>query len=170
MKTFIKKFVEKFVTREIITYLIAGVLTTLVNFLVFHLFSDRMAINASISNIVAWIIAVIFAYVINNYWVFKMENEGAAREAVKFSKFVLARIFTFIVEEAGVFLFIDQKTLLFKNPDAFCYREEMIYKWIIKLALAVIVTILNYVFSKLMIFTKNKKAQAVKEDKNEKQD
>ena len=130
---------NKFVNRETITYLIAGVLTTVVNFIAYYLFCNIMGIQNLIANGIAWVIAVIFAYVINDLWVFRSARAGIRREIEKIGKFFGARVLSFVVEEAGMFLFVD------------------IIGWnnmIVKAALAVIVIILNYFFSKLYIFNK----------------
>lgn len=130
---------DKFVNRETVTYLIAGVLTTVVNFIAYYLFCNIMGVENLIANGIAWVIAVVFAYVINDLWVFQSERAGIRREIEKISKFFGARILSFVVEEAGMFLFVD------------------IIGWnnmIVKAALAVIVIILNYFFSKLYIFNK----------------
>lgn len=130
---------RKFMTREIITYLIAGVLTTLVNFAASFLFYDIIHLDENITTVIAWIAAVAFAYFINNSWVFQRGNEGAKQEAEKAGKFVVARLFTLFVEWVGIYIFVTKLNIFF---------------WFVKIPLAVIVTILNYVFSKIFIFIK----------------
>ena len=134
-----KPYWDKFVNRETITYVIAGVLTTVVNFIAYYLFCNIIGIENLIANGIAWVIAVVFAYIINDLWVFRSERASIRRQIEKISKFFGARILSFVVEEAGMFLFVD------------------IIGWnnmIVKAALAVIVIILNYFFSKLYIFNK----------------
>jgi putative flippase GtrA len=92
-----------------------------------------------IANIIAWVLAVTFAYFMNAVWVFKDERQAAPQETIKMFKFYVARIFSLVVEEAGLFLFVE--LLHFNNM-------------IVKCGLAVIVIILNYVLSKLFIFNK----------------
>ena len=133
----IKKLWNLFVNRETITYLIAGVLTTLVNFAASFVGYDCLHWNENLVTAIAWVIAVIFAYVINKYWVFLEKKGETAGEAVKFGKFVAGRLFTFAVEWLGIFLFVTTLQIAF---------------WTVKLVLAVIVTILNYLFSKLFVF------------------
>lgn len=137
MVALIKKCWNMFVNRETITYVIAGVLTTLVNFAATFVCYDCLHWNENFVTVVAWIVAVVFAYVINKYWVFLEKKGDAAKEAVKFGKFVAGRFFTLAVEWFGVFLFV---TVL-----------QVAY-WPVKLVFAVIVTVLNYVFSKLFVF------------------
>lgn len=137
MVALIKKYWNMFVNRETITYVIAGVLTTLVNFVTTFVCYDCLHWNENLVTVVAWVVAVVFAYVINKYWVFLEKKGEAAKEAVKFGKFVAGRLFTFAVEWLGIFLFV---------------TTLQVALWPVKLVLAVIVTILNYVFSKLFVF------------------
>ena len=135
----IKKLWNLFVNRETVTYIIAGVLTTLVNFVASFLGYDCLHWNENLVTAMAWVVAVIFAYVINKYWVFLEKKEAAAGEAVKFGKFIAGRLFTLAVEWFGIFLFVTTWKVAF---------------WPVKLVLAVIVTVLNYLISKLFVFIK----------------
>ena len=133
----IKKLWNLFVNRETITYIIAGVMTTLVNFVTSYLGYDCMRWDENLVTAIAWVVAVVFAYFINKYWVFLEKKGEAAGEAVKFGKFVAGRLFTLAVEWLGVFVFVTTLKVPF---------------WPVKLVLAVIVTVLNYVISKLFVF------------------
>lgn len=137
MKEMINKIIKKLMTREIITYLIAGVLTTVVNLAVSYLLYDILKMNENLVTIIAWVAAVAFAYVINNVWVFRDKYVNFKTESVKVGKFVAARLFTYVVEAVGVYVFITRMGFSF---------------WVVKFILMVIVTILNYFFSKFMIF------------------
>lgn len=138
---FIKKLWKMFVNREVITYGIAGVATTVVNFVAYHLFCNIMLIPNLTANAIAWVVAVAFAYVVNARWVFREEKEEASAESKKVVKFFGARLATFVVEEAGMFLLVD----VLHGPNL----------WM-KAIVAVLVIILNYVFSKLFVFVKRK--------------
>lgn len=133
----IKKLWNLVVNRETITYIIAGVLTTLVNFVTSFIGYDCLHWNENLVTVIAWVVAVVFAYVINKYWVFLEKKDAAVGEAIKFGKFVAGRLFTFAVEWLGVFLFVTTLQIAF---------------WPVKLVLAVVVTILNYIISKLFVF------------------
>ena len=133
----IKKLWNMFVNRETITYIIAGVLTTLVNFVASFVGYDCLHWNENLVTAIAWVVAVVFAYVINKYWVFLEKKGEAAGEVVKFGKFIAGRLFTLAVEWFGVFLFVTTLEIAF---------------WPVKLVLAVVVTILNYLISKLFVF------------------
>jgi Predicted membrane protein len=135
----LKPYMEKLVNRETITYIVAGVLTTVVNFFAYHIFCNVMGIENLIANGIAWVVAVSFAYLINDLWVFQAKTVGFWDELVKISKFLGARILSFVIEESGMFLFVD--VMKFNNL-------------MVKAVLAVIVIILNYLFSKMFIFIK----------------
>jgi len=130
---------DKFVNRETITYLIAGILTTVVNFISYHLFCNILGIENLIANAIAWVVAVVFAYIINDLWVFQSKRVGMRQEIEKITKFFGARICSFVIEETGMLFFVN--ILQLNNL-------------IVKAFLAVIVIILNYFFSKLFIFNK----------------
>lgn len=139
MKEKMQKLWKLFVNRETITYGIAGVSTTIVNFAAYHLFCNILHIENLIANAIAWVVAVSFAYVVNARWVFREAAEDAVGESRKIAKFFGARVATFLVEEAGMFVLVD----LMHGPNM-----------IMKAIVAVAVIILNYIFSKLFVFTK----------------
>jgi putative flippase GtrA len=87
----------------------------------------------------AWVIAVTFAYIVNKWSVFRSRSSSAKDELTKMGKFYGARLVTLGVEQLGMYIFIERLG---------------IYRWLVKGGLAVIVIILNYIFSKLYIFKK----------------
>lgn len=138
----INKVMKKLLSREVITYLIAGGLTTVVNFVVYGVLFNYLDVANMVANTIAWVVAVIFAYIVNNYWVFQNDTSSSKKEGEKLVKFFSARIVTLIIESAGMFFFIDVLKL---------YQYNMIVKGFI----AIIVIVLNYIFSKLFVFDKN---------------
>lgn len=135
----VKKLISFFFNREIVNYAIAGVLTTIVNFTSYHLLCNILKIPNLISNIIAWVLAVTFAYIVNKTLVFLSKSSSKMEEAQKITKFFGARLVSLGVEELGLYLFVDR--LHFPN----------LY---VKAALAIIVIIINYIFSKQYIFRK----------------
>ncbi len=135
-----KRLLGKVVNRETITYVIAGILTTIVNFISYEGLY-RLGVSNLTANACAWLIAVTFAYVANKKKVFLSVSDCAADEATKLSKFYGSRLVTLGVEQLGMFLFI--------NVLGF-------HRLLVKASLAVIVIILNYLFSKLYIFNKKR--------------
>jgi len=129
---------KKIVNRETITYGIAGVLTTIVNFGSYE-GMYRIGVPNLTANAIAWVIAVAFAYIVNKKNVFLSKSDTVKDEASKLTKFFGARLVTLAVEQLGMYIFINQLGF---------------YRLLVKACLAVIVIILNYIFSKLYIFNK----------------
>jgi putative flippase GtrA len=140
-KSIIKRVWSKVVTKETISYAIVGVLTTVVNLVSFDILCNKLGWNELIGNVIAWLLAVSFAYVTNNLFVFGNGMEEKSKEITKIIKFFGARLVTLGIEELGLLVFVS--FLEFPNM-------------IVKLGLAVIVIIVNYLFSKLYIFNKKK--------------
>ncbi len=138
IKLFFKLW-DIFMTREVITYLISGVLTTVVNWVLYWLIVEKIGMEELSGNAVDWVLTVAFAYAINAFWVFDSKFIGWSVERKKILKFYAARLLTFVIEEVGILIFL----------------KKLKYKWLmVKAVLAVIVIILNYVFSKLFVFLK----------------
>ncbi len=146
-----KKLFEKY--KELITYVVFGVLTTLVNFVCFWLFNKILGEKLYLlSNIIAWVISVIFAYVTNKLWVFESKSWKPSVIGREIPEFVGARVFSLLIEEGGLWLFVD--VLNFDKFGFTLLGFDVTGKLIAKVVLAVIVVILNYIFSKLVIFKK----------------
>lgn len=162
--------------KEIFLYLVFGVLTTVVNLVVFKCFENLT--HVLIVNIIAWIVSVAFAFFTNKLFVFESKSwKGniVAKEAISF---VSARLFSLGVEELGIFLMITvfKLTPALGRFAAWCLDLTKIVKitmpdflyqkldgtMMVKLILAVIVVIMNYVFSKLIIFKKKDEAKEEK--------
>lgn len=142
--------------KELIVYVVFGVLTTVVNFVVFWIFSKILGDDLYlVNNAVAWVISVIFAYVTNKLWVFDSKSWALKIVAKEVVEFVAARLFSFGVEEGGLLLFVN--VLGFDEYSVTLFGFEITGQLIAKVILAVIVVILNYFFSKFVIFAKKKK-------------
>lgn len=160
----LKSIIKKIINKETVLYIVFGVLTTLVNFIAFKLFtvlfvSVSSGIGVHISNVLAWVIAVAFAYVTNKLFVFESRSWKANVIAKEIPSFVAARLFSLGVEELGLIVFVnllhfDEKIFTIPVID-FALSGEMTAK----LILAVVVVILNYFFSKLVIFKKKKDSE-----------
>ena len=77
--------------KEYILYLIFGILTTLVNFFIYYLFTYILKVNYLISNCLAWLSAVIFAFVTNKTIVFNNYNISLKIIVKEFVKFINCR-------------------------------------------------------------------------------
>ncbi|MDF2538305.1 MAG: putative rane protein [Herbinix sp.] len=137
-KTKLTDLSKMVVNRETISYGIAGVLTTIVNFASYEsLF--RLGVPNLTANALAWVIAVTFAYLVNKIKVFASKSKTVKDEAVKITMFYGARVITLGVEQLGMYVFTERLNFA-RLP--------------VKAGLAVIVIILNYIFSKSYIFKK----------------
>lgn len=131
-----KEWLKKAESREVIAYIIVGGITTLINIAAYHLLCNEWKIENLIANVIAWSIAVAFAFVANDCLVFsRTEKKNSLRK--RGMQFVGARLASLLIDEAGMFLLVD--VLFFNNLIA-------------KVAMNVIVVIINYVLSKWIIF------------------
>lgn len=141
-------FVDWYIKKtEAMRYLVFGALATVVNIAVFALFN---AVGAAtlVSNTIAWIISVLFAYITNKYCVFESKTTSAKDLLREFISFVVARLATFGIETLMMLVTID-----------FWHWNALVMKVIAN----IVVIILNFVFSKLFIFKNKSEAKVVKE-------
>ena len=80
--------------REVISYLIFGFLTTLVNFVTYFIAHNLLGIDEIISNIIAWFVAVVFAFITNKTIVFESKKKTFKALAYEVSSFFIFRIVT----------------------------------------------------------------------------
>lgn len=135
----IKELCRKY--EEIIIYLIVGVMTTIVSWAAAFLGKLLLDVDVSwqntLNNTISWMAGVLFAYPLNRKWVFKSKNPKILSE---FLGFASSRVSTLIMDIVIMWLTV--------NVFGMNY-------WIAKIFISsVIVTIANYVFSKLLIFRK----------------
>ena len=133
----IKKWILKY--WDILSYLFFGGLTTLVNFIVYYPCYNWLEMSATVSNVIAWVAAVAFAYLTNKPFVFQSHDWSWKCVGPELTKFVGCRIGSGLLETAAIFLTVD----------LLCWNGN-----VMKLVLAVVVVILNYVGSKLLVFKK----------------
>ena len=149
----IKELILKY--KELIVYAVFGVLTTVVNLLAFALFSRLLGEERYlITNIIAWFAAVSFSYVTNKLWVFESKRWTPEVIMKEIPSFFAARVLTLGIEEAGLYLLVD--LLSFNRISLELFSLEIGGELIAKALIAVIVVVLNYVFSKLVVFRKGK--------------
>ena len=124
---------------EVLSYLIFGVLTTVVNYLVYLPVYNFVGLSAALSNAIAWVVAVTFAYLTNKPFVFRSHDWSAKTVIPELTRFIGCRIGSGAAETVILFLAVD---LLGWNGNI----------W--KLVTQVMVVILNYIGSKLLVFRK----------------
>ena len=124
---------------DVLSYLFFGVLTTVVNYLIYLPVYNFCGLSAALSNMIAWVGAVIFAFLTNKPFVFRSHDWSAKTVVPELTKFVSCRIASGVLETVILFLAVD------------CMN------WsgnIWKLVTQVLVIIINYVGSKLLVFRK----------------
>ena len=133
----IRKLIEKYY--DVLAYLFFGVMTTVVNYIVYLPCYNLLQISAAVSNVIAWVFAVAFAYLTNKPFVFKSNDWSAKTVIPELGKFVGSRIASGALETA----------IIFVTVDLLCWDGN-----IMKLVTSVIVVVLNYISSKLLVFKK----------------
>ena len=134
-----KYIIKKILTKEVILYIIFGLFTTAVNLGSFYILNNILKWNENISNFIAIILAVLFAYITNKDLVFHSNANTIKERTMQFIKFMLGRAFTMLIEFVG-------GLILFNLP---------IPNIIIKTGLTIIVIILNFFISKFFAFKRD---------------
>lgn len=159
-KLMLLPFIDKLLSYEILTYLIFGVLTTVVNFVIANLFGLIHKQNTLlflignfrveweiVSQFVAWLGSVIFAFVTNKFLVFESKDRSAKGVAKEFSSFVAGRVLSYLLFELGLVTILRS------------FIENLNIR---KVIAAVFTIVFNYVVSKFISF-KNKKTDSIAE-------
>lgn len=126
--------------KEVVNYLIFGFLSFVVSMVTYYL--SRLVFDYVVSNIISWVIAVLFAYTTNKLFVFESKTNDMKALVKEFIKFIGGRVFTLILETLILYLMVD---LMHIND------------LIVKMIAQVVVILTNYVLSKLIIFKNQKK-------------
>ena len=126
--------------KQLVLYGIFGVLTTIINIVVYWLCTRMLFIPVVPSTVIAWLVAVFFAYYTNRTYVFHSTSSNVMKEAMEF---FFARLATGLMDIAIMFVFVDLLGL---------------YDFAVKAVSNVLVIIINYIASKFFIF-KGDKAQ-----------
>ena len=133
----IRALIDKY--RSFIAYGFFGVLTTVVNVAAYYVCAHWLGMGTASSTIVAWVLAVLFAFATNKVWVFgsrSWERRLVMRELLSF---YLCRITTGVID----------LVVMLVTVDMLCWNDM----WM-KLISNVIVIVLNYVASRFIIFKK----------------
>ncbi len=125
--------------KEPIVYIICGVLTTVVNYAIYFACTKIFLIHYLVSNVIAWIFSVIFAYLVNKVFVFASLDWSRGTLLKEIWQFVAARVFSGAAETLMLLVLVD----MMGYPDS-----------IIKIIAGIFVIIVNYLFSKWIIFKK----------------
>lgn len=144
----IKALLNKY--KEILLYLVFGVLTTVVNYVVY--FSCKaIGVGYKPATVIAWILAVAFAYVTNRIWVFESKSSGFKGISKEIILFVSARLFSLVLELIIMYIGMDLCKAGEYTLDISSHilpLGELITKTIAQ----IVIIISNYIFSKCIIF------------------
>ena len=127
--------------KSFIFYVIFGIMTTLVNIAVYVVCFKIMGLSNVLSNAIAWLLAVLFAFITNKIWVFASNSFKTSVILYELISFFGCRIATGVLDIGVMYAFVD---LLHANAV------------IMKIISNIIVIMLNYVASKMVIFKKEK--------------
>ncbi|MCI8569336.1 MAG: hypothetical protein HFJ11_05105 [Bacilli bacterium] len=124
--------------REALLYLFFGGCTTLVNIVAFYIVR-KFGVSTYITNIIAWFLSVVFAFITNKLFVFESKNTSFKDSFKECFSFFLFRVISLVFDMGIMYLLIDLLNI-----------NEMVSKVFSN----IFVIIINYVFSKLFIFKK----------------
>jgi putative flippase GtrA len=131
--------------KEIFNYLLFGGLTTLVNIVVYFLCVRILHTDYKAATTIAWIAAVLFAYITNKKYVFKSKQVQLMHLLKEFFYFMGFRILSYFIDILSMIVLIEG-----------LHVNDVVAKVVAN----VIVVIFNYFASKYIIFKK-------KEDMNQ---
>lgn len=123
--------------REVLLYLFFGGLTFIVSIASYALCERLLGMDALVANVVSWVLAVLFAFYTNRKWVFDGQSDGAKGLAAQMASFFGGRMFTLVVEELILLVFVTRLGL-----DSVA----------VKVVAQVVVIVLNYFISKFLVF------------------
>lgn len=123
--------------KPILIYGVFGIITTIINIVVYAGCYELLNISNMASNVVAWILAVVFAFVTNKIWVFESKCRTPEIVLNELVKFMTCRVATGAIDLFIMFIGVD------------VFRKNAL---IIKILSNVIVIVLNYLASKIYIF------------------
>ena len=126
---------------ELVMYIIVGVCTMIVSLASYYILANPLGIYYQTANIISWVLAVAFAYVTNKKFVFKSRYSGLSGTAKEMASFVSSRIASLLAEVISMYFFVQ-----------ICQIDDNI----VKLMNQVLVTVLNYIFSKFWVFRKSR--------------
>ena len=92
--------------REVILYLVFGVLTTVVSISSYYICSEILNIHYLVSNIISWVLSVIFAYFTNRVWVFESKSKNTSDILKEMLTFVNCRLLSGVIDMATMFVLV----------------------------------------------------------------
>ena len=124
---------------DVISYLFFGVLTTAVDYAVSFVCHYGLQLSPTVSTVIAWAAAVIFAFFTNKAWVFGSRDWSGQTLLPEFLKFTGSRVFSGVLVTVCIQVTVERLGWNFA---------------LMKVATSILNIILNYIFSKLLVFRK----------------
>lgn len=134
--------IKKIAKNQAVRYIFFGGCTTAVNLVSYAVFRYLLQIDITIANVMSIFLAILFAYIVNKIFVFESKTSGVRELFIEMGQFIGMRLSTMFIEVFGVVYM----SCIWNIPD-------MVSKVIIQ----VVVLILNYIFSKVFVFNKERK-------------
>lgn len=143
MNSIISKFKALFITyKQVILYIFFGVCTTAINTVCYWFLNDVLSLSNISSTVLAWFAAVIFAFITNKLFVFESKRTNTQERINEIASFFGCRLLTGILDVVIMAVVVDM-----------LQWNGLLWKLISN----IIVTIINYIASKFLIFkTKNR--------------
>ena len=126
--------------KEIISYIFFGGLTVFINIVAYWIFYNYLNLSLVLSNTLAWIVAVIFAFITNKLFVFNSKTANKVQFFKEISSFFMFRLLSYLIDMSMMFFMVTSLSI-----------SDMISKIIVN----IVVIIFNYIASKLFIFKTN---------------
>ena len=136
-----KELIKKLYKNDVVRYVFFGGCTTMVNLVSFYILR-KAGTELNTANLISIILAILFAYVVNSKYVFQDKCETLKDHIKPLGTFIGARLATMVIEVGGVWLLVEQ-----------LHMNDMLGKF----ATQFVVLVLNYIFSKFLVFTTGKK-------------
>ena len=125
--------------KQLLLYLFFGICTTAINTICYWLLYDALTLINIVSTILAWLAAVLFAFVTNKVFVFESKRTNTTDRINEVISFFGCRLLTGILDVAIMAFAVDM-----------LQWNGLLWKLISN----IIVTIINYIASKYLIFRK----------------
>lgn len=119
------------------SYIFFGILTTIVNFISYLFFTKLLEFDYRVGASLAWILAVIFAYFTNKFFVFEAKKTKGILLIKEFLSFLFFRALSYFVDILSIILLVEQFHVL---------------DTLSKIIASAIVAICNYFASKYVVF------------------
>ncbi len=128
---------KKLVQGETGAYIVFGILTTVVNFVSYMVFTKLLRLDYKVAASLAWVLAVVFAFVTNKLFVFKSEETNKAVLVKEASGFLFFRGLSYFVDIFSIIVLVEWLG---------------VYDAVSKIIASGIVAVFNYIASKYVIF------------------